>query len=359
MQHGPITLCQGRTCRPGEGNPSVTHSANPHKLAPPPDDWLRDPPHGADTTHYAPLVAAATAAARHRLIILCAADFDYRELAENWYLAIKRVGLTNGLVYSLDEPAHRHLQLRGVPSVDGSSNLDDWNRTRLSRHIQRVEAERHIATAALAASGLDVLLTDSTHVMLSDVTPALHALRGHREAVDVAAPRLLCNGKPPFGCSVWWNLVFLRGAGTSEERSRAVHFQTAGVRKGMVDFYLRWYNGAHAIVQGFGKLVAGCPNALQGGITAADLVGDNNRTAVMRSCTADAALGPVRIGLLPPSFFDQPALYGNATRPRAAGSHFFRPPKPFQRDRLNLNRYDEQDFDEVVAALRAEHLWFV
>ena len=30
--------------------------------------------------------------------------------------------------------------------------------------------------------------------------------------------------------------------------------QVAGVRLGMVDFYLRWWNGAHCVLNGFGKL---------------------------------------------------------------------------------------------------------
>ena len=155
-------------------------------------------------------------------------------MAENWYRSIQRIGLLNALVYALDTETYQHLTGRGVPSVDGSTNLDAWNRTRVQRHIQRAEAERHMAAAALAASGLDVLLTDSSHVIIGDITLALHDV-AKEGVVDTAVPRGNCNGRPPIGCSPWWNLVFLRGAGTPEQRNRAVEFQVAGVRKGMVD----------------------------------------------------------------------------------------------------------------------------
>ena len=47
------------------------------------------------------------------------------------------------------------------------------------------------------------------------------------------------------------------------------------------------------------------------------------------------------------------------TTPARVPSHFMRPPKPSQRDRLNLNRYDEQDFQEVVAGLKDEGAWLL
>ena len=50
----------------------------------------------------------------------------------------------------------------GIVNVrhDLTTSCADWNRTRLQRHIQQAEAERHLAAAALAASGLDVLLME-------------------------------------------------------------------------------------------------------------------------------------------------------------------------------------------------------
>ena len=143
--------CGGRVCRPGEGNPSVTHGDNPYEF-PMPDGWQKKgPPHDPDpnSPQYAPLVAAAksVAHAHHKLVIMCAADFDYREIAENWYKAVKHAGLSNGLVYALDREAYSYLVGKGVHAFDGSSNLAAWNSTRLQRHIQSADAERHLAAA--------------------------------------------------------------------------------------------------------------------------------------------------------------------------------------------------------------------
>lgn len=194
------TVCGSRTCRPGEGNPTVTHGENPFEFPVAPEAMKRGPPHEPDpkSAQYAPLVAAAKAIAHqhHHLVIMTAADFDYRELAENWYRAVKRFS-GNALVYALDQQAHEHLVARGVASVDGSANVDAWNATRLVRHIQRAEAEKHLAAAALAAAGLDVLLTDTTHVVTGDIVPALAALGKAHNAADAAVPRAGCNGKPP------------------------------------------------------------------------------------------------------------------------------------------------------------------
>ena len=65
--------------------------------------------------------------------------------------AAARAGLTNTLIYALDVEAHTHFTDRGLPSSDGSAQMAAWERTRLQRHIQRAEAERHVAAAALAA----------------------------------------------------------------------------------------------------------------------------------------------------------------------------------------------------------------
>ena len=241
-------VCHGRTCRPGEGNPTVTHNENPYEFPVSSDAMRKGLAHEPDpaSPQYAPLVSAAKAIAHshHRLIIFCVADFDYREIAENWFRAIKRAGLTNALVYALDVEAHAYFGTRGVQSFDGSKNLDEWsNATRFQRHVQQADAEKHVAAAAMAAGGLDVLLLDATHVVLGDVMPHIEATV-KAGAVDGAMARGGCNGKPPVGCGPLWNLVYLRGAGTSEQRARAVSWQIAGVRKGLVDFYLRWWNGA-------------------------------------------------------------------------------------------------------------------
>jgi len=311
-------------------------------------------------------VAAATEAAKHHhgkhghhLVVMCAADWDYRELARNWHKATQRVGLGNALVYALDLPALHYLTAHGVPAVDGSDNLNAWNRTRIGRHIQRAEAERHVAAAAVAASGLDVLLTEATHVLIGDITPTLHALVKNEqfsadEVIDLAVPKGNCNGRPPVGCGPWWNLVFLRGAGTIEQRRKAVTFQMAGVRKGMIDFYLRWFNGAHCIMNGFGKEFMSCSPKLEHGATAESLATSTTTAVVSLRCHEN-----VRIGLLPDSFFNQRMLYANGENRTSPFGLIGRSAKPEQRDRLNLNRYDAQDFVEMVAAMRADGLWFL
>ena len=359
----------------------MTHGDNPYEFPVPPDAMKRGLPHEPDphSAQYAPLVAAAKAVAHqhHHIILLCAADFDYREIAENWFKSIKRFS-SNGLVYALDAAAHGYFASRGVTSFDGSANLEAWNSTRLQRHIQRAEAEKHIAAAAVAAAGLDVLLMDSTHVVTGDLMPALAALgkSSGDTAVDAAVPRAGCNGKPPVGCGLLWNLVYLHGSGTSEERSRAVTWQAASVRKGMVDFYLRWWNGAHCIFSGFGKHYDSCGPRLEGGLTPRDLI--PNRTAADGGGSSSVrALGAVnsglpivklggceglRLGLLPEHLYAAGPMYGPSGVRSSSGlppSLVARSPKPVQRDRLRLDRYDKQDFDELVAAMKADGLWLL
>ena len=75
------------------------------------------------------------------------------------------------------------------------------------------------------------------------------------EALDAAVAHSgRWNGRPPLGVGLAWNLVLLRGTSRPEERERVVRWQVAGVQKGMIDFYLRWWNGNHCINNGFGKL---------------------------------------------------------------------------------------------------------
>jgi len=358
------TVCGNgtRTCRPGEGNPSVTHSDNPYDF-PHPTDYLKTPPHSPDPTspQYAALVTAAEAVkGHHRLIYMCVADFDFRELAKNWHRAIRRFGLSNAIVYALDSETRAYLAAAEVPTVDGSANIAAWNRTRLGRHMQRVDAEKHVAAAALVAAGFDVLLTDATHVMTRDATPFLHALTkdAGAHALDAAVARSAhWNGR---GWPLAWSLVLLRGTAKPEARDRVVRWQVAGVQKGMIDFYLRWWNGHHCINSGFGKLWADCNPAVALGAEAnpTNLTIEamaEREAPVTATCRAGAALG-LRLGVLPASFFDSPNLYGHN---EPAGALFGRSAKPEQRDRLRLDRYDEQDFVELYAAMKADGLWLL
>ena len=125
----------------------------------------------------------------------------------------------------------------------------------------------------------------------------------------------------------------------------------------MVDFYLRWWNGNHCIMSGFGKKLGNCNPRLAQGLTPAETgTGALNSTILF-----DANCGggnPLHMGLLPPALFNSPMLYGR-NAPDANGAAIGRSAKPVQRDRLRLDRYDEQDFTEIVTAMKADALWFL
>lgn len=177
---GPMhkVICGDRACRPGEGNlKGYGHWSQPYehfdvdksllkkKNAP---GWTED---SFPADRYAQLIARATAVSRENVVILTAADFDFRETAENWYAFAVRAGATNALVHSLDAEAYAYFQSRGIPSSNGTTSMEAWEGSRLRRHIQRALAERHMAAAALLHSGFDVFMMDATAVLLRDPMP--------------------------------------------------------------------------------------------------------------------------------------------------------------------------------------------
>ena len=91
-------------------------------------------------------------------------------------------------------------------------------------------------------------------------------------------------------------------------------------------------------------------------IDTATSAGRPNETAIVK---LSKGCDNVRIGVLPASFFSQSAFYGPSGLPRPPGVMLTRSAKPTQRDRLRLDRYDEQDFTELVAAMRADGIWFL
>ena len=166
------TVCGGRSCRPGEGNlrHSTERGANGqfrYKQWTQPYEHReafvqsrsRRAPHGPDAAHYGELTRLAKGIAADKLVLVTAGDWDYRSLVWNWLAHVRSFGHTNALVLSMDHELHQALSGAGAVSFDDSANLDAWNRTCLQRHIQAVRTERHIALAALVASGLDVLMT--------------------------------------------------------------------------------------------------------------------------------------------------------------------------------------------------------
>ena len=175
-------VCDGsRPCRPGEGNlRGYRMWGQPyiHREA-----WVqsksRRMPHSPDPpeAHYAALVRAARGVARHRLVVMAAGDFDFREVVYNWHAHLSRLGVSNALVLAMDSELHSELSRRRIPSVDNSVNVEAWNRTCLQRHIQRVRMERQLALIAIVASGIDVLHTDATVVFTRDVLPMLRGVQ--------------------------------------------------------------------------------------------------------------------------------------------------------------------------------------
>lgn len=69
--------------------------------------------------------------------------------------------------------------------------------------------------------------------------------------------------------------------------------------------------------------------------------------------------GGLRLGLFPEAFYYATPLYGPSGVVGRPKGLIARSSKPSQRDRLRLDRYDAQDFEEMVAAMKADGLWFL
>ena len=106
------------------------------------------------------------------------------------------------------------------------------------------------------------------------------------------------------------------------------------------------------MVNGFGKLLGGCSPTLLGGVTPQAMPSMTTTVVASLRC-----VDGIRVGLLPDSFYSSYVIYGNRTD--TPFGLIARSAKPEQRDRLALNRYDEQDFTEVVSVMKADGLWFL
>ena len=209
-----LTCANGtRLCRPGEGNtkgyrfwgqPYIHRESYVQSRR-------RRPPHAPDPkTSYLGLSTLARRVQKDGMVIMAAADWDFRRVILNFVLHAHARGYTNTLVLSMDTEVHTDMRRRGIPSFDNSDNLDDWNTTCLQRHVQRVRTERVLAIAALIAAGIDVLHCDATVIFVRslntslglphltalgatwqvrDVLPVLRALP---PSVDMAAQRHEC-----------------------------------------------------------------------------------------------------------------------------------------------------------------------
>ena len=121
-----VTVCNGRPCRPGEGN--LKHERE-RKLTPRGwrykqwsqpyihrEAWVqhrsRDLPHFPDPATYAALVAAARRVATDNLVLVTAGDWDYRELVINWVAHTRKLRYTNALVLAMDRELSEDLGKR-------------------------------------------------------------------------------------------------------------------------------------------------------------------------------------------------------------------------------------------------------
>lgn len=161
------TVCEGRPCRPGEGNLKHVREKGAgggwrykqwtqpyiHREA-----WVqhrgRAVPHAPDPqTTYAALAQAARRVAADNLVIVTAGDWDYRELVLNWVAHAHKWRYHNALVLAMDRELSDELQRRRIPFADLSAQLQRWNETCMQRHIQAVRTERHVAVAAVSSRG--------------------------------------------------------------------------------------------------------------------------------------------------------------------------------------------------------------
>ena len=339
------------------------------KLAP--HNWAKGAPFPA--LFYTELIAAAERVHEDRVVVLAAADFDFRELAENWYLAARRARISNALLYALDAEAAAHFVARAIPTANGTANLNAWSATRLQRHLQRALAERHMAAAALVHGGFDVLLTDVSAVLLRPIAPTLRSLSV--DGPDLYAQRGPCrlSKEPAIGCSFQWNLLFARGNVPAPRRARVVTFVQAAIDRGMVDFYLRWWAGHHCIFMGYVKLLRDAQPQVESvsgaAATAEANVAHPNGIAVIRLrhpkwCASDGTVEGtarpcMRLGQLPADLFplagDFPphrmhAIIGRSARPDL---------DPKRSHRLRLDRYDDIDFDNLRKQMVSDGLWLL
>ena len=350
--------CGGRLCRPGEGNlKGYRFWGQPYIHR---EEFVqaqsRRPPHQPEPwqTSYTALVHVARRVAQDNLVLLTAADWDYREIVLNWALHARRLGYRNAVVLAMDRELAAELRRRGIPSADNSANLDAWNATCLQRHIQRVRHERILAIAALVTAGLDVLHTDATVVLVRDVLPFL---RAQPAELDFLVQR---EGGPPaaverLGCGLNSGFAFVRAA----RGQAAARFLVDAVQRGLVEFYNRWNNVGDKLGWSFvtaaeaSRQPAGAPKTSQ----------LDNATSVLHLPKRG-----LRVAFLPYDRFPrigdwsvlrETALIHSLVGDGSLGDQFAHAfgSLPFRGHRQRLDRYDETDFETYVGVMRQCGLW--
>ena len=115
--------CGERLCRPGEGNlAGYKFWGQPYLHR---EEFVqaqsRRPPHQPEPWHasYAALVHVARRVEQQNLVLLTAADWDYREIVLNWVLHAHRLGYRNAVVLAMECAGLRlqPLTSRGPPAL--------------------------------------------------------------------------------------------------------------------------------------------------------------------------------------------------------------------------------------------------
>jgi len=209
-----------------------------------------------------------------------------------------------------------------------------------------------------------VLLCDTSEVFLADPRPALISAL-HATSADILTARNC--GDKTYGCMPRWNFQLFRG-GTGR-KELVVSFIEAGIDRGMVDFYLRWWTGTHCIFTGYTKSFLDASPQLEDGLTAELMLADRNRTAVFKLTNkkwcptgANDAAGAdsrvcMRIAMLPHNTFPATNNFVNDRAHALIGRLDKPPPTPFHR--LRLDRYDEFDLGGLEKRMKDGGLWFL
>ena len=363
----------GNRCRPGEGN--MKHSMEGTGEKQRFKQWTqpyehreayvqsrsRNPPHQPDAEHYGELVKVAKSVANDNLVLVTSGDYDYRGLVWNWLQHAKAHGHSNTLVLSMDTPLHKALTAAGVASFDNSANIDAWNGTCLQRHIQAVRTERHIAAAALVASGLDVLYTDASAVIIRPILPYLRDELP--KEVDVALQRDDWPSGPlhAMGTAVNAGFIFLRSANADH----VVRLVMDAVVRGLIEFYLRWNN----IVDQYGWSFVLSESGVR--VRTSEFANETTVGTIKRWRCMQQGGQCLKVGFLPYDRFprhgrwfgglDTSALVYHMTIGCAQEQAPCVAPgiRPFRGNRQRLDRYDETDFDDYVRVLRKVGAWRV
>jgi len=278
---------------------------------------------------------------------------------------VRAAGHGNGLVVSMERQLHDALVAHGAASFDNSANLAAWNGTCLQRHIQAVRMERHVAAAALVASGLDVLATDASAVILKPMLPYLSTLPTD---VDLAIQRDDWPSGPvqQMGTAVNAGFMYMRGTHAND----VTRLVMDAVYRGLIEFYLRWNN----IVDQYGWSFVLSESGVR--TRTSEWANETTIGTIKRWRCMQQGSTCLKVAFLPYDRFPRHVLpthgkWSDGLQHTALIYHLTmgcvqeQAPcsipgiRPFRGNRQRLDRYDETDFDDYVATLRSVGAWRV